>query len=234
MQTIFCSPEPPAVETRADGRKARPSRGILNRGRWRAWLAAVLAGVVVASLTAGDCWAQAKKRPFQAKSDKNKKKAPPVNKLDLNSAAFESDAMIPKDYTVDGKNISPAINWSEGPERTKSFALICEDPDAPKKTWVHWVAYNLPGELRVLPEGISPASTLPDGALEGKNDFGKIGYGGPAPPPGKPHRYVFHVYALDKPLNLPAGATKDELLLAMKGHILAEGQIIGKYARKPK
>jgi Raf kinase inhibitor-like YbhB/YbcL family protein len=219
-----------AVETPTDGRSARPGR----RNRIHVWLAALLAGVIVAGLTADQGWAQAKKRPFQSRSDKNKKRTPAVIKLELNSAAFEPDAVIPRNYTADGKNISPAINWSEGPEKTKSFVLICEDPDAPKKSWVHWVVYDLPADLRVLPEGVSPAGAIPDGVLEGKNDFGKIGYGGPAPPPGKPHRYVFHLYALDKPLGLPAGATKDELLLAMKGHTLAEGQIVGKYARKPK
>jgi Raf kinase inhibitor-like YbhB/YbcL family protein len=234
MQTILRRPEPIADESLGDGRQAQPRNHSHGRGRWRSWLVTVLAGVIFASFTTADCWAQAKKRPFQSKTDKNKKKTPPVIKLDLNSAAFEPDAMIPKNYTADGKNISPAINWSEGPEKTKNFALICEDPDAPKKTWVHWVVYDLPADMRVLPEGVSAPGTLPEGVVEGKNDFGKIGYGGPAPPQGKPHRYVFHLYALDKPIGLPAGASKDELLVAMKGHILAEGQIVGRYARKPK
>jgi Raf kinase inhibitor-like YbhB/YbcL family protein len=112
-----------------------------------------------------------------------------------------------------------------------SLALICDDPDAPRGTWVHWVLFNLPGDARGLSEHIPLDGTLPNGAQQGKNDFGKLGYGGPAPPRGKPHRYFFKLYALDANLKLPAGATKDQLLKAMKGHVLAEARLMGQYQR---
>ena len=126
---------------------------------------------------------------------------------------------------------SPPLHWSEPPEGTQSLALICDDPDAPVGTWVHWVLFNLPAETRELEEGLPTTETLSNGAKQGKNDFGKIGYGGPAPPKGKPHRYFFKLYALDKAVDLSPGATKAKLVEAMKGHILAEGQLVGKYGR---
>jgi Raf kinase inhibitor-like YbhB/YbcL family protein len=109
--------------------------------------------------------------------------------------------------------------------------LLCEDPDAPRGLWVHWVLFNMPAEARSLEEGVPARNELPNGALQGKNDFGKVGYGGPAPPRGKPHRYYFKLLALDTLLELKAGATRAELLAAMKGHIVAEGQLMGRYAR---
>jgi Raf kinase inhibitor-like YbhB/YbcL family protein len=152
-------------------------------------------------------------------------------KIELSSIAFGEGANIPKLYTGDGKDISPPLRWLEPPQGTKSFVLICEDPDAPRKTWVHWVLYNIPASQRELQEGIPAQEELPSGAKQGKNDFGKIGYGGPAPPPGKPHRYFFKLYALDTQLDLPPGATKDQVVTTMKGHVLAEGQLMGRYGR---
>jgi Raf kinase inhibitor-like YbhB/YbcL family protein len=151
--------------------------------------------------------------------------------LEVTSTAFQSGATIPREYTGDGADRSPPLRWSEPPSGTKSLALICEDPDAPRGTWVHWVLFNLPAQERGLEEGVPREDVLGNGAKQGKNDFGKIGYGGPAPPKGKPHRYFFKLYALDTPLDLPAGATKAQLLEVMRGHVLADGQLMGIYGR---
>jgi Raf kinase inhibitor-like YbhB/YbcL family protein len=151
--------------------------------------------------------------------------------IELTSPAFGEGEPIPKQYTGDGKDVSPALRWSGVPDGSRSFALVCEDPDAPRGTWVHWVLFNLPAEARELAEGVPPRESLENGARQGKNDFGKIGYGGPAPPRGKPHRYFFKLHALDANLDLKAGATRNQLLDAMKGHVLAEGQLVGKYGR---
>jgi Raf kinase inhibitor-like YbhB/YbcL family protein len=151
--------------------------------------------------------------------------------IELTSPAFQPGTTIPKPYTGDGADRSPPLRWSEPPTGTKSLALICDDPDAPRGTWVHWVLFNLPATARELEEGVPAKDILDNGAKQGKNDFGKISYGGPAPPRGKPHRYFFKLYALDTPLNLPAGATKAQLEKAMQGHMLAEGQLMGTYGR---
>ncbi len=111
--------------------------------------------------------------------------------LELTSSAFQEGQPIPQQHTGDGKDVSPALKWTDPPAGTKSFALVCDDPDAPRKTWVHWVLFNVAAESRELGEGVPAQETLPGGARQGKNDFGKIGYGGPAPPRGKPHRYFF-------------------------------------------
>jgi Raf kinase inhibitor-like YbhB/YbcL family protein len=152
-------------------------------------------------------------------------------KIELSSTAFGEGATIPKQYTEDGKNVSPPLRWADPPMETKSFALICDDPDAPHGTWVHWVIFNLPAGQREPDEGVPTQEELTSGARQGKNDFGKIGYGGPAPPRGKPHRYFFKLYALNTMLELAPGATKDQLIAAMKGHALAEGQLMGQYGR---
>jgi Raf kinase inhibitor-like YbhB/YbcL family protein len=151
--------------------------------------------------------------------------------IEMTSAAFQQGMTIPKEYTGDGKDQSPPLRWSEPPSGTKSIALICDDPDAPNKTWVHWVLFNLPAQTRELEQGVPATETLPSGAKQGKNDFGKIGYGGPAPPKGKPHRYFFKLYALGAAVDLASGATKAQLEAAMKGQILAEGQLMGTYQR---
>jgi len=151
--------------------------------------------------------------------------------IKITSPAFEQGGLIPARYTCDGADVSPPLQWAEVPEATKSIALISDDPDAPVGTWVHWVLYNLPPETRELAENIPPEQTLPDGAGQGITDFGRVGYGGPCPPSGT-HRYFFKIYALDAELTLPADAGKRELIGAMQGHILAEGQLIGKYRRR--
>ena len=151
--------------------------------------------------------------------------------IEITSTAFEAETSIPKQYTGDGADQSPPLHWSEPPSGTRSIALICDDPDAPRGTWVHWVLFNLPAQTRELEEGVPTTATLGNGAKQGKNDFGNIGYGGPAPPKGKAHRYFFKLYALDVSLDLPPGATKAQLEGAMKGHILAEGQLMGTYKR---
>jgi Raf kinase inhibitor-like YbhB/YbcL family protein len=151
--------------------------------------------------------------------------------IELSSTAFQSGETIPKPYTGDGADRSPPLRWSEPPAGTRSLALICDDPDAPRGTWVHWVLFNLPAQTRALEEGVPTTESLDNGARQGKNDFGNLGYGGPAPPKGKPHRYFFKLYALDAVVDLPAGATKAQLLDAMKGHILDQGELVGKYGR---
>jgi Raf kinase inhibitor-like YbhB/YbcL family protein len=151
--------------------------------------------------------------------------------LQASSPAFNEGDTIPAKFTADGANKSPELRWSGAPENTKSFAVICEDPDAPRGTWTHWVLFNLPADKTGLAEGVATEKELPDGTRQGKNDFGKIGYSGPDPPKGKPHRYYYKVFALDTKLDLPAGATRDQLLKAMKGHAVAEGQVMGKFGR---
>ncbi len=144
--------------------------------------------------------------------------------IKIKSAAFEEGGMIPKKYTCDGRDVSPPLSWTSVPEGTKSLALICDDPDAPTRgTWIHWVIFNIPADTRELPESIPPQRTLAIGAKQGINDFRKIGYGGPCPPSGT-HRYYFYLYALDTEINLEGGATKEQLMRAMEGHILAEGK----------
>src|SRR5262245_12007849 len=151
--------------------------------------------------------------------------------LELTSSAFQEGQPIPRQYTGDGKDSSPALKWTDPPEGTKSFALICDDPDAPRKTWVHWVLFNIPAASRELAEGVPTEETLAGGARQGTHDVGKLGYGGPAPPRGNPHRYFFKLYAVDTVLNLQPGASKADLVKAVEGHVLAEAQLMGTYAR---
>jgi len=151
--------------------------------------------------------------------------------ITLTSVAFKEGGKIPVKYTCDGQDISPALEWGELPTGTKTFALIVDDPDAPAGIFTHWVIFNIPAASRKLPEAVPATAQLNDGTLQGKNDMGKLGYGGPCPPPGRAHRYQFTIYALDKSLDLKSGASKKELLSAMKGHILAQGQLTGLYQR---
>jgi Raf kinase inhibitor-like YbhB/YbcL family protein len=151
--------------------------------------------------------------------------------MKLTSDGFADGQPIPKKYTCDGADVSPALQWSGAPAGTKSFALICDDPDAPMGTWVHWVIYGLPAALDRLPEKTPTDETLPNGARQGLTDFKRTGYGGPCPPPGKPHHYHFKLYALDIEVALKPRATKQDLLKAMKGHILAEAWLTGIYQR---
>ncbi len=149
----------------------------------------------------------------------------------IRSSAFQEGGTIARIHTCDDRDISPPLSWENPPEGTKSLALICDDPDAPMGTWIHWVLYNLPGSVRKLPEGVPAQAKLKDGTLQGKNDFGRTGYGGPCPPRGKPHRYFFKLYALDMELKLSPGLTKKELLRAIEGHILGQTELFGKYGR---
>ncbi len=151
--------------------------------------------------------------------------------LKLTSPAFQHDGMIPGKFTCDGPDVSPALKWTDPPSGTQSFALIMDDPDAPGRTWVHWVLYDLPAEARELKESVPKQNELETGGRQGRNDFPKIGYGGPCPPHGPAHRYFFKLYALDAKTGLKAGATKAELEKAMKGHILAQTELVGRYWR---
>lgn len=147
----------------------------------------------------------------------------------LTSPAFAQGRPIPRDFAKEGRNVSPTLTWTDPPPGTASYALICDDPDAPRGTFTHWVAFNLPAIARELAEGVPQTQELPNGTVQGKNDFGEVGYGGPKPPPGGPHRYFFKLYALDAMLSLRAGASKQELLDAMQGHVLAEAQLMGTF-----
>ncbi len=151
-------------------------------------------------------------------------------RIQVESAAFTEGGMIPKKYTCDGQDISPPLSWSGAPEGTKSLALISDDPDAPVGTWVHWVMYDIPADVSGLPENVPPNEKLENGAVQGTSSFGRIGYGGPCPPGGT-HRYYFKLYALDTMLNLSPGAKKEAVLEAMEGHILAQGELMGRYKR---
>ena len=163
-------------------------------------------------------------------SAKDKKKEDKPMDLTVKSGAFQHGGLIPSQYTCDGRDISPPITWSEGPAGTKSYAIICDDPDAPVGTWVHWVIYDIPPDVTSLPEAVPSKKTLDNGAEHGINDFKRLEYGGPCPPGGT-HRYFFKVYALDTLLQKGPGLSKKELLRLMEGHIVAKGELIGKYRR---
>jgi Raf kinase inhibitor-like YbhB/YbcL family protein len=148
----------------------------------------------------------------------------------LTSTAFKEGQPIPRQYTCDGVNVSPPLEWSGAPPKAMTFAIICDDPDAPSRTWVHWVLYNLPADRIGLVENVPTTEKVPGDGLQGTNDFQKIGYGGPCPPSGT-HHYFFKLYALDAELTLKAGATKAEVLKAMEGHIIGQTQLMGTYRR---
>ena len=150
--------------------------------------------------------------------------------MKLESAAFAEGEMIPSVHTCDGKDVSPPLSWTDPPEGTASFALIADDPDAPGRTWVHWIAWNVPAGTRALAQGVPKSAEAPDGTRQGMNDFRRMGYGGPCPPSGT-HRYFFRLYALDTLLDLPSRATRRDLEGAMRGHVLAEATLMGKYRR---
>jgi Raf kinase inhibitor-like YbhB/YbcL family protein len=153
--------------------------------------------------------------------------------MKLTSSAFMENGPLPLDYTCDGADQSPPLQWNESPRNTRSFALIVDDPDAPGGTFVHWVLFNIPASVNSLEENQPAEEMLDNGASQGTNDFKNLGYGGPCPPSGT-HRYFFKLYALDEVLALKQGATKGDLLSAMKGHILAETQLVGTFQRSAK
>jgi hypothetical protein len=151
--------------------------------------------------------------------------------IEITSPAFKDGGTIPQQYTCEGAGISPPLNWGAVPDGTRSLALIVDDPDGAAGTFAHWVLYDLPADVQGLPENLPPDKTFPVGGEQGVNDFDVLGYRGPCPPSGT-HRYFFKVYALDTKTNLPPGETKERLLDAMEGHVLAQGQIMGRYRRQ--
>ncbi len=151
--------------------------------------------------------------------------------MQLTSGAFQPDQPIPTRYTCDGESVSPPLSWSDVPSAIGAFALIVDDPDAPGGVFTHWVVVDLPAGTSALPEGVPATGRLDNGAVQGRNDFGREGYGPPCPPRGSPHHYRFTLYALDAPLGLQPGASKQQVLDAMQGHIRAEGRLVGTYQR---
>ena len=154
--------------------------------------------------------------------------------LSLTSTAFKEGGPIPTKYTCDGADQSPPLAWSGIPQGTAAFALIADDPDAPARTWVHWVIYDVPAVSGGIPENVSKVEAPKEikGAVQGRNDSHGVGYGGPCPPPGSAHRYFFKLYALAAPLGLRPGASKQDVERAMGGHVLATAQLMGTYARQ--
>lgn len=148
--------------------------------------------------------------------------------LHLTSTSFPANGAIPVRYTCNGPGISPDLKWSGAPTGTESFALIMHDPDA-SIDFTHWLAYNIPADVDALAQGAATSNAMPRGSVEGENSFHRIGYGPPCPPPGKPHHYTILFYALNTTLNLPTGASRQQLESAMRGHILAKGKLIGIY-----
>jgi Raf kinase inhibitor-like YbhB/YbcL family protein len=193
------------VADRVEGRAITPASGIRLFVNLASVLAFIAAGVSMA-------------------------KEPP-GKLELKTTAFNAGGSIPSKYTCSGPDISPALSWTQSPPRTLSFALIVDDPDAPAGTWVHWVVYNLPASARRLPEQVPPGESIASGGKQGLNDFPQNGYGGPCPPPGKPHRYFFRLYALDGLLDPRAPIHRKDVDAAMKGHILAQAELMGTFGR---
>jgi Raf kinase inhibitor-like YbhB/YbcL family protein len=149
----------------------------------------------------------------------------------ISSTSFQNGGDIPNKFTCDGSDVSPQLSWTNAPAGTKSFALISDDPDAPVGTWTHWILFDLPAQTTGLPEGLAKTDKIPSGGIQGRNDFHKIGYGGPCPPAGKAHRYFFKLYALDRTLDLKPGAAKSEVEEAMQGHILAQAELVARYKR---
>jgi len=151
--------------------------------------------------------------------------------MEIKSTAFGDGEDIPSEHTCDGEDTSPELSWSGAPEGTRSFALIMDDPDAPGGIFTHWVIFNIPGGSVELAEGVPTSAELPTGARQGRNGFGRTGYDGPCPPRGISHHYQFVIYALDKVLDLAGGASKGQVVDAMEGHILGEGELVGIYGR---
>ncbi len=171
--------------------------------------------------------------PGCSESDKAPTPAPPratsaIATIQLTSPEFDNGSEIPTRFTCDGDDISPELTWTGVPNAARSLALIVDDPDAPRRTWIHWVVYGLPSDASGFPEG---ASIAEHGGVNGATDFNRSGYGGPCPPSGPAHRYFFKLYALDAPLSLDSGSGKSELLSAMDGHTIAQGILMGIYAR---
>lgn len=187
--------------------------------------------ILVAAMLAVSCGGNTEQEADEPQIDTSQTKTEVAMAIKVTSPAFEDSAMIPSKYTCDGENISPQIDWSGIPDTAKSIALIADDPDAPRGTWVHWVVYNIPPETAGFAENVPRADTLENGAVHGTTDFGRKGYGGPCPPGGT-HRYYFKVYALDTMLEFEGDIDKAMLVQAMEGHVLAEGALMGRYSRQ--
>lgn len=218
---------------------------------WPRRTAAAAAAIMAAALLTASCGAKTEPAPAETGNASGVRLAPPgageqpamsqeqqperkednAMAFELTSAAFAHGQPIPKKCTGEGADVSPPLKWTDPPAGTKSLALINDDPDAPMGTWVHWVIYGIGSDARELHEGVPKTENLPNGAKQGMTDFKRPGYGGPMPPPGKPHRYFFKLYALDTVLGLPPRATKAQVEKAMQGHILAEAQLMGTYQR---
>jgi Raf kinase inhibitor-like YbhB/YbcL family protein len=194
-------------------------RGVVKKGM-SAQMKMVFTALLLAGLVTGGC------------SQEPKSATGHVVKIQLTSAAFADGQPIPVKYTADALDISPPLAWANAPAGTKSFALIADDRDAPAGDWTHWVIYDLPPTAAALAEDTLKVPQLPNGAKQGLNDFKKPGYNGPAPPPGKAHRYIFKLYALDAMTGLAPAVAKTNLLKAMDGHVLGEGQLKGTYQRQ--
>jgi Raf kinase inhibitor-like YbhB/YbcL family protein len=190
----------------------------------------VLVGLAVAVLIAG-CGSSTPTPTLSASTGQDAPSTLATGGMELHSAAFEPGGAIPEKYTCTGEDVSPALQWSDPPSTTASFALIVDDPDAPGNTWVHWVLYDLPADARGLPESVSAEPQLAGGGVHGNNSWGRLGYGGPCPPSGT-HRYFFKLYALDTNLDLAAGAPKEQVTQAMEGHILAQAELLGTFTHQ--
>ena len=154
-----------------------------------------------------------------------------MDKIEISSSAFEEGGAIPRRHTCDGEDVSLSLSWSRLPQDTRSLVLICDDPDASVGTWVHSVLYGLSPDVTALPEGVPSDEDGLAGARQGTNDFRRIGYGGPCPPRGSTHRYFFKLYAVDSVTEIPSGARVKDVLKAIEGRVLAEGQLMGRYKR---
>ncbi|HET6341537.1 MAG TPA: YbhB/YbcL family Raf kinase inhibitor-like protein [Gemmatimonadota bacterium] len=198
-------------------------------------LVALLAGSLPVCANGGRT-AEGEGRPLGEPADAGKSASTHEEVTDsmrLTSDAFEDGGTIPRRHTCDDEDVSPALEWEGVPEGSVSFALLVHDPDAPRGDWVHWVIYDIPGHFGGLPEDVGPAPRLEDlgEAAQGENDFGRIGWGGPCPPPGKPHRYVLTLTALDVRLGLEPGASREEVEEAARDHVLATARLTGRYGR---
>jgi Raf kinase inhibitor-like YbhB/YbcL family protein len=184
------------------------------------WIAPLLCLLLATAAACGNPALQSAQAPDSSKSA-----------FRIESAAFKEGAFIPARFSCQGENVSPQLKWTDPPAGTRSLALIVDDPDAPVGTWTHWVVFNLPAQTRAMEENATKQDELTNGGLQGMTSFGSVGYGGPCPPPGKPHRYIFKLYALDTMLSLKPGASREEVVAALRSHTLGEAQLMGRFKR---
>lgn len=206
-------------------------------GPWLLTVALALAAVLaLACGQAGGRSVPVGDRPAAQPTDRSDERSVTIQegvmKFQLSSPSFVEGQAIPTRHTCDGPDVSPPLAWSTPPAATRCFALLCDDPDAPMGTWVHWVMFNIPAGATSLAENVAKTGELPDGSRQGVNSFRRVGYGGPCPPHGPAHRYYFKLFALSEPLDLPAGCTARDLERAMGGRVLASAQLMGRYGRR--